>query len=262
MADGAGYPLGRPAATLFIKSEFFMIEITQERKEQIDALFEAGAHFGYSRSKRHPSMKGYVFGAKNNVEIINLDATVDRLEQAKQFAAALAASGKKLLFVGSKNEGRSAVREAAESVGMPYVINRWIGGTLTNFSEIQKRIALYKELTEKREKGALTMYTKKERLLIDRDIEDLETNFGGLISLEKMPGAMFIVDPRKEEIAVKEAEALKIPIIALANLDCNTDKIAYTIPGNDGSRATIQLVVSAIAKAYGKAQQPDTTPKE
>jgi small subunit ribosomal protein S2 len=198
-------------------------------------------------------MKQFVFGAKNNVEIIDLEKTVATLADTVAYVKEFAAVGKKILFVGSKNEARASIQEAAEKIEMPYVVNRWIGGTLTNFSEIKKRIALYKELTEKREKGSLTMYTKKERLLIDRDIESLETNFGGLITLAKMPDALFVIDPKKEEIAVSEAKALNIPVIAVANLDCDSTGLARTIPANDGSRATVAYIVAAIADAFSES---------
>ncbi|HEC30409.1 MAG TPA: 30S ribosomal protein S2, partial [Candidatus Yonathbacteria bacterium] len=209
---------------------------TIENKGIIEEMFKAGAHFGYSKSKRHPSMKPLIFGVKNTVEIINLEKTDEYLTRAKEFVASVAKEGKQILFVGSKNEAREVVKNAALSVDLPYVTNRWIGGTITNFSEIKKRIARLEELTSKREKGELGMYTKKERLMIDREIENLEKHFGGLLSMKQKPAALFVIDSEAESIAVKEADSTGIPIVSLSGSDCNIKKIDYPVPANDSSR--------------------------
>ena len=213
-------------------------------------MFSVGAHFGYSRSRRHPSVKPFIFGSKNGVEILDLEKTSVELALAKEFVKTFAKGGKQILFVGTKNEAKKAVLAGALAVDMPFVVERWVGGILTNFPEIKKRVALLEDLLAKREKGELAMYTKKERLLIDKDIERLERNFAGIISMKELPSVLFIVDPKKESIAVKEAQFLKIPIIALASSDCNFKEVDYVIPGNDSSVSSISFFVGQIVSAF------------
>ncbi len=216
----------------------------------IDALFSIGAHFGYRRSKRHPTSAQFIFGAKNGVEIFDLEKTKTALQAAEDFVRNLSKDGKQLLFVGGKSEAKETVKNGALKIGMPVVFGRWIGGTFTNFANIRTRVDKMLDLISKREKGELVKYTKKERLLIDREVARLEELFGGLISLKGMPGAMFVIDPGKESIAVTEAKKENIPIIALASSDCDLSKINYVIPGNDASRASIAYFVDRIVTAY------------
>jgi small subunit ribosomal protein S2 len=223
---------------------------TVDNQGLITDMFAAGAHFGYSRSRRHPSAKPFIFGVKNGMEILDLEKTSLELEKAKEFIKTLAKGGKQILFVGTKNEAKKAVEAGAISVDMPYVTERWVGGVLTNFPEIKKRIARLEDLRNKREKGELIMYTKKERLLIDKDIERLERNFAGLVSMKDIPVAMFVVDPKKESIAVKEAQYLKIPVVALAGSDCNLKELDFAIPGNDSAVSSINFFVDQITKAF------------
>lgn len=222
----------------------------------IDALFGSGAHFGYRRSKRHPTAAPFIFGQKSGVEIFDLEKTKVALMTAEGFVKSLAASGATLLFVGGKNEAREAVKEGAAKLGMPAVFGRWVGGTLTNFANIRARIDKMLDLVSKREKGELAKYTKKERLLIDRDIARLEELFGGLVSLKGMPGALFVIDPGKEYIAVTEAKKESIPVVALASSDCDLAKIDYVIPGNDASRQSIAFFVDRIVAAYESGKIP------
>jgi len=222
----------------------------------IDSLFGVGAHFGYRRSKRHPTAAPFIFGTKGGIEIFDLEKTKAELEKAEVFVKNLALSGKQLLFVGGKSETKAALAAAAERLSQPYVAGRWIGGTLTNFKEIRGRIDKMLDLRSKREKGELIKYTKKERLLIDREIERLENLFSGLISLKSLPAALFVVDPRKEAIAVTEAKKECIPVVALASSDCDLSLINYAIPGNDASRASIAFFVERIAKAYELGKNP------
>jgi len=232
-------------------------------KTIIEKMFDAGAHFGYSKSKRHPSMKSLIFGTKNKVEIIDLEKTDEYLERALEFVASIASEGKQILFVGSKNETREAIKAGADAIDMPYVFNRWIGGTITNFSEIKKRIARLEDLTLKREKGELGMYTKKERLLIDREIEGLERHFGGLLPMKHKPAAIFVIDSKHEKIAVKEAKCSGIPVISLSGSDCNIKEIEHPIPANDASRLSVTFFINKIVDAYSKAKvtQPEATPE-
>ncbi len=221
----------------------------------IQTLFEAGTHFGYSRARRHPTAAPFIFGTKDRSDIFDLEETQKRLDAAVAFASSLAGSGKQILLVGGKNEAISIVKDAAERIGVPYVAGRWIGGTLTNFKNIRKRIDRLEKLMSERDAGVLEKYTKKERLLIDREIEELLSRFGGLVKLTDVPAALFIVDTRREETAVREANQLGIPVIGLASSDCDFSLVQYPIPGNDTSVRSIRLVADAIARAYEEGKR-------
>lgn len=229
--------------------------------ELISALFAAGAHFGYRRSKRHPSAAPFIFGAKAGVEIFDLEKTKQALLAAEAFVRSTVQSGKQVLFVGGKNEAREAVKSAALRADMPYVAGRWVGGTLTNFAQIRSRIDKMLDLVSKREKGELAKYTKKERLLIDRDIARLEELFGGLVSLKQLPAALVVVDPGKEDTAVREAAKMNIPVAALASSDCDLSTVTYPVPGNDASRASIALFMDKMAAACesGRTSKQETS---
>lgn len=216
----------------------------------IDAMFSAGAHFGLGRSRRHPTVTPFIFGTKNRTDIFDLEKTEKTLAAAKAFVSALGKEGKTILFVGGKKEASVLVKTAAQSLNMPYVEGRWIGGTLTNFANIRKRIERYEKLVSDREKGELAKYTKRERMLIDREIAKLERMFLGIVSLKKMPDLLFLVDPRKEKNAIDEAAHANIPVMALASSDCNISLIKYPIVGNDAAKASIQFFLSDIASAY------------
>ncbi len=227
-----------------------MQEVKKANNERIDEMFKAGAHFGYSKTRRHPSVANYIFGVKNKVEIIDLEKTDALLAKAVEFIANLAKEGKQVLFVGGKTESRQALRMAAETAGMPFVDGRWIGGTLTNFSEIKKRLAKLEDLTKQKEKGELVKYTKKERLMIDREIANLDRFFSGIMSMRDLPKALVVVDPKKEEIAVTEARKMNIPVVALCGTDCDITLIDYPIVGNDSSISSINYFVNELSKAY------------
>lgn len=216
----------------------------------IKTLFEAGAHFGFPRARRHPSATPYIFSTKDRTDIFDLEETTKRLESAKTFAGSIAQKGAQLLVVGGKHEATAIVKEYAERHGLPYVAGRWIGGTFTNFKNIRKRIDRLEKLTNERESGELAKYTKRERLLIDREIEELLGRFGGLISMKELPGALFVVDSRHEDTAVKEANQMGIPVLALSSSDCDFSLVQHPIPGNDASVRNIRLVVSGVVEAY------------
>jgi len=216
----------------------------------IKTLFDAGAHFGYPRARRHPTATSHLFGTKDSTDIFDLEGTQVRLDAACAFAASSASSGKQVLFVGGKNEVADIVKAAAERAGAPYAAGRWIGGTLTNFKNIRKRIDLLLKLQQERETGALDKYTKHERLLIDRKIDELLRHFGGLTNMSELPGALFIVDTRHENTAVLEANQLGIPVIGLASSDCDFSLVQYPIPANDTSVRSVRLVCDALAEAY------------
>ncbi|MDO8575223.1 MAG: 30S ribosomal protein S2 [bacterium] len=216
----------------------------------IDSMFKAGAHFGTAKSRRHPTASPYIFGRKNNVEIFDLEKTVLLLEKAKAFISSVAKENKQIILVGGKSESREAIRNAGMSLALPYVDGRWIGGTFTNFGEIRKRIEKFQKLIEDREKGALGKYTKRERLMIDREIANFEKNFAGIVTMKELPKAMFVIDPRKEKNAIKEAKDMNIPIITLAGADCNLKDALYPIVGNDASKSSIEFFVSEFIKAW------------
>jgi len=231
-----------------------MIEEKKINNERIEEMFKAGAHFGYSKTRRHSSVSPFIFGVKNRVEIIDLEKTDSLLTEALEFIANFARDNKQILFIGGKNEAREALKIAAESVDMPYVDGRWIGGTLTNFPEIKKRLLKLEDLVQQKEKGELSKYTKKERLMIDREIDKLNRFFAGILPMKDLPKAIVVVDSKKENIAVGEAIKMKIPVIALCGTDCDISEINYPIVCNDSSVSSIAFFVSEIAKAYQKAK--------
>lgn len=218
----------------------------------IDALFSAGAHFGFVKSRSHPSVKPFILGSKNNIEIFDLKKTSKELEKVTTFIEERGKEKTSILFVGGKSEAREAIIKAGIELGMPYVAGRWIGGTLSNFSEIKKRIARLAELTEQKEEGELAKYTKKERLLIDREIDRLTIFFGGLSQLKSLPKLLVVIDPEKESIAVKEARKINIPVVALAGSDSNLYKLDYVMPGNNSSRQSVAYILDKIVAAYKK----------
>jgi small subunit ribosomal protein S2 len=219
----------------------------------IEEMFVAGVHYGYSKSRRHPSTSPYVFGTKNGIDIINIEKTQELLETAKEAISQFVVSGKIILFVGTKPEAQRQILEIALSLNMPYVNERWVGGTLTNFSEIKKRINKLLSLREQKEKGELDKYTKKEFLLINKEIENMTRNFQGLTNITKTPDVIFVIDPKKEHIAVTEAQKMNIPIIALMNTDCDLKKVNYPIVGNDASISSISFFLSKITEIYNKS---------
>ena len=229
---------------------------------KIDSMFKAGAHFAFNKSRRHPSVAPYIFGAKNKVEIFDLEKTSTLLEDAKAFVKKAGMEGKQMLIVGGKSEARAAVRNAGELLGMPFVDGRWLGGTLTNFKEIRKRVEKFERLLSEREKGELVKYTKKERLLIDREIAKLDRFFSGIVSMKELPKIVFIIDPKREYTAVKEAEDMNIPVVSLAGSDCDVSKIKHPIIGNDSSKTSIEFFVHEVIQAYteGKMSAPKPAP--
>ncbi len=216
----------------------------------LDELFKVGAHFGFGKSRRHPSTSPFIFGSKNKVDIFDLEKTEASLQKALEYVKTLAANNSVILFVGGKHEAQAAVKKAAETANLPYVSGRWIGGTLTNFSEIKKRVETMLSLISQKTKGELDKYTKKERLLIDRDIEKLQKMFWGVKDMTNLPKAIFVVDPRYEETAVREARNLNIPVIALCSSDNNINLVSYPIVANDSSVNSISFFADKIAAAY------------
>lgn len=218
----------------------------------LEEMFKAGVHYGYSKSRRHPSISPFIFTTKNGVDIINIEKTNELFEKAIEAVSKFASSGKTILFIGTKPEARQQIIETALALNMPYVGERWVGGSLTNFPEIKKRIIKLLDLRDKKEKGELEKYTKKERLLIDKEMVDMTKNFQGLIGINRTPDAIFVIDPKKEHIAVTEAQKMNLPIIALLNTDCNLKQVQYPIIANDASVSSITFFLSKIKEAYTK----------
>ena len=217
----------------------------------VDRLFEAGAHFAQLKSRRHPSMKGFVVGSKKRVEIFDLQKTTDQIEEAKKALTALATAGKTVLFVGGKREIADIVRDLAQKISQPYVAGRWLGGTISNFVEIKKRIDRLADLLAKRESGELAkLYTKLERLYIDREITRLSARLDGITELARRPDAFVVVDTKHEAHAIREAKNAGIPVIALMSSDCNAKDAVYPIVMNDASRDAVKLILSELTGAY------------
>ncbi len=224
----------------------------------IEEMFKAGAQYGYQKSRRHPSTSPYIFGTKSGIDIINIEKSYDLLNKALEVVTSLASSGKTVLFVGTKPEAKQEITEVALLLGMPYVSERWVGGALTNFPEIKKRISKLLDLRDQKEKGGLDKYTKKERLMISKEMEDMTKNFQGLTSITKTPDAMIVIDPKKEHIAVTEAKKMNIPVIALLNTDCNLKQVNHPVVANDASVSSIGLFLKYIKEAYTKGITGDT----
>jgi small subunit ribosomal protein S2 len=229
-----------------------MAEITTVRE-----LLEAGAHFGHQVSYWHPKMKDYIFTQRNGIHIIDLEKTVVMLEKAYNFVRDLVASGQTIVIVGTKRQAQNIVEEEAKRCGMSYVNQRWIGGTLTNFATVQTRIDYLVRLEEKRDKGEFDYLSKKDRAKLEREIVRLNKRLGSLKEMTSLPGALFIVDPIKDKIALVEARSMGIPVVSIADTNCNPMNIDYPIPANDDAIKAIKLVCSKIADAVveGKAIQ-------
>jgi small subunit ribosomal protein S2 len=212
-------------------------------------LLEAGVHFGHQTRRWNPKMKPYIFGARNGIHIIDLQKTVRLFKVAYEFVVKTVSEGYSILFIGTKKQAHESIIEESERCGMFYVVNRWLGGTLTNFQTIKKSIARLKELEAMKRDGTIERYTKKEILKMEKEIIKLEKNLGGIKNMDDLPGAIFVVDPKREHIAVKEGRRLGIPVIAIADTNCDPDEIDFIIPGNDDAIRAIRLVCSKIADA-------------
>ncbi|MBW1860778.1 MAG: 30S ribosomal protein S2 [Deltaproteobacteria bacterium] len=212
-------------------------------------LLEAGVHFGHQTRRWNPKMKPYIFGSRNGIHIIDLQKTVKLFNEAYGFIVRTVSEGYSVLFIGTKKQARDSILEESERCGMFYVVNRWLGGTLTNFNTIKKSIGRLKELEAMKSDGSINRYIKKEVLKMEKESLKLEKNLGGIKNMDELPGAVFVVDPKKENIAVKEVKKLGIPIVGIADSNCDPDDIDYIIPGNDDAIRAIRLLCSKIADA-------------
>lgn len=218
-------------------------------------LLEAGVHFGHQSNKWNPKMKKYIFTTRNDIHIINLEDTSVQCDKAYFFIRDMVASGKNVLFVGTKKQAQEAIEQDAKRCGMYYIVNRWLGGTLTNFKTIRTRIARLNKLNQMEQVGEFEFLTKKEVAKLKAERDKLEKALGGIKDMTELPGLLFVVDPKKEHIAIKEAKALNIPVVGIVDTNCDPDDIDYPIPANDDAIRSVKLIVSAMADAVIEAKE-------
>lgn len=218
-------------------------------------LLEAGVHFGHPTRKWNPKMKKYIFTARNDIYVLNLEQTVEQIDKAYAFVKQSVEEGKTVLFVGTKKQAKDAIIEEAQRCGMYYVGSRWLGGTLTNFKTIRSRVERLNKLNQMEKTGEFDLLPKKEVLKLKAERDKLEENLGGIKEMRNLPGVMFVVDPNKEYIAVREARALGIPIVGLVDTNCDPDDVDYVIPGNDDAIRAVKLIAGAMAYAVIEAKE-------
>ena len=221
-------------------------------------LLEAGVHFGHQTRRWNPKMAPYIFTERNGIYIIDLQQTIQRIDDAYDFIRKVAADGEPILFVGTKKQAQAAIKDEALRSGMYFVNERWLGGMLTNYKTISKRIARLAEIREMEADGTIDKYAKKEALKIRQEADKLEKFLGGIKDMKGMPGAMFVVDPKKEKIAVKEARTLGIPVVGIVDTNCDPDDVDYIIPANDDAIRAVKLITSAMADAVIEAKQGES----
>ena len=225
-------------------------------------LLEAGVHFGHQTRRWNPKMAQYIFTERNGIYIIDLQKTVRKIDEAYMFVRDVAMEGKSVLFVGTKKQAQESIESEAKRCGMYYVNNRWLGGTLTNFRTIQTRIKKLNDIDAMEKNGQFDVLPKKEVIKLCAEREKLLKNLGGIREMKKLPGALFIVDPRKERIAVQEARILNIPIVAIVDTNCDPDEIDYVIPGNDDAIRAVKLIAGKLADAVLEGKQGEQTTEE
>ena len=225
-------------------------------------LLEAGVHFGHQTRRWDPRMAEYIFQARNGIHIIDLQKTSKKLDEAYAFIKEQAEEGKTILFVGTKKQAQECVKEAAEKSGMYYVNERWLGGTLTNFKTIRKRIERLAELEKMQEDGTFEVLPKKEVILLKKEMDKLEKNLGGIKEMTQIPDVIFVVDPKKEHIAVQEARKLNIPLVGLVDTNCDPNDVDYVIPGNDDAIRAVKLVTDVLANAVIEGKQGESLEAE
>lgn len=227
-----------------------LMQKTENNTGLVEKMFEAGIQYGYSRARRHPSTSKFVYATKNKTDIIDVEKTEEMLAKAIEFVKELASKNKTILFVGTKPEAQNPTKNMAEMLEMPYMVERFIGGTITNFPEIKKRITELETYNKDLDRGDLEKYTKKERLMLSKKMEKLSKYYGGVIDMKKLPDAIFIIDAKKEHIVAREAFLSKIPVIAICNTDTNIKNITYPIVGNDSGIPAIKFFTEMVANAY------------
>lgn len=221
----------------------------------LQELLEAGVHFGHQVRRGHPRMRPYIYGAREGVHVIDLTQSEKYLKEACEFVYELGKSGKVLLFVGTKKQAKPIIEELAKQLQAPFLVERWMGGFLTNFEQMQKNMKILKSYLEEKEKGKLAKYTKKEQLLLERKMIKLQKDFAGVMDFDKLPDALFVVDAVSDNIAIREANRLNIKVVAIADTNSDPTEISYPIPGNDDAIKSIKILVGAVASAYGEGKK-------
>ena len=221
-------------------------------------LLEAGVHFGHQTRRWDPKMAEYIFQARNGIHIIDLQKTSKKIDEAYDFMRSQAEEGKKVLFVGTKKQAQECMKEAAEKSGMYYVNQRWLGGMLTNFGTIRKRVERLNELERMQEDGTFDVLPKKEVILLKKEMDKLQKNLGGIKDMTEIPGVLFVVDPKKERIAILEARKLNIPVVGLVDTNCNPEDVDYAIPGNDDAIRAVKLIADVMANAIIEGHQGES----
>lgn len=230
-------------------------EMPAENLPLLEEMMKAGLFLGHQKSKTHPRMRSYIFTTRNGMEVIDLPQTLAALEKALEFIKTKLANKGTLLLVGTAPAARAAVEEFGKKLNLPYVANRWLGGTLTNYKTLSKRISYFKKLKADRQAGRFDKYTKKERLEIDREINKLTEKFTGIDNMESLPEILFVIDISAHEMVVREGKRMKIPVVALVNTDANPDLVDYPIPVNDRSRSSVEWILGRLETAIAEARK-------
>jgi len=240
------------------------VKSNKVKMPSIDELAKAGVHLGHHTTKRSPRMEPYIYGAKNNINIIDLEKTVEKLQLALNFLTEMASQGGVILFVGTKPAAKDTIQKSAQEIGAPFVIEHWLGGTLTNFSTISELMKKLNKMTEEKKEGEWKKYSKKEQLEKEKKLNRLEKMVGGMREINKKPDAIYIIDLQKEKTAIREARRLKVPVIALVDTNSNPDLVDWPIPGNDDAIKSIELITGLVVEAIkaGKKQPVKEEPKK
>lgn len=225
-------------------------------------MLQSGVHFGHQKSRRNPKMESYIYTTRGGISIIDLEKTAEKLQEAFDYVVDLTSKGGTVLFVSTKKQAAESMKKLAEEAGMPHITSRWLGGTFTNFETVHRRIKKYRELQEQKENGELEKYTKREQLQIQRDMEKMERDFGGIITIDRVPDAIFVVGVQKEEIAIQEANRRGITVIGLADTNCDPKGIDYLIPSNDDAVKSIELIGEIIKEAVLEGKKHVNAVKE
>lgn len=234
---------------------------TENNPTLVERLFKAGAHFGFKKSRRHPTVAPYLFTTKEGNDIFDLEKTTELLAEAKEVLKEAGTKGKTVMFVGTKDEASKLVKAAAEKAETTYVSNRWIGGMLTNFSEIKKRLNRLEALNNEKESGELARkYTKKERVVIGREVDKLNFNFAGISNMTKLPELLLVIDPRHDHVAVTEAISAGVPVMAVMSSDCDASKIKYPVVANDSLQASVSILLNELTDAYSEGKNAYVPP--
>lgn len=247
--NGSAMPAKQKKDAASAVADYFSSVDFQKMEVSIESMFKEGVHFGHHKSRKNPKMDEYIFTTRGGVNIINLEKTAEKLSEAMKFATQTVAEGKDILFVGTKKQAKKIIKAAAECAGMPFVDERWLGGTFTNFKVISERTKYLRDRQEKAEKGDYVKYTKFEQMKIREELERLEKKMGGIKNMTELPGAVFVASTIEDELALKEAMAGNIPVVALVDTNVNPENIDYPIPANEDAVSSLKLIIGYIAKA-------------